>query len=78
MPDLTSMSEPSERLRTALLEGRFGDVTVEEWLQISFLELLDSQPIDIEYSVVYGGNRFLVHACVTSVGTPAAPARRKK
>ena len=57
----------------------YATVTLEEWLQVSFLALYHGEGVDIELPVVYGGARFLLHACVEQVVPPGdMSALRKK
>lgn len=57
----------------------YATVTLEEWLQVSFLHLYHGEEVHIELPVVYGGAAFHLHACVEQVipGEETAALRRQ-
>ena len=55
--------EVVERLEAGKLAG----ITMEEYLQVSFLSLMSGDEIHLEEKVMYGGNLFTLHACVSGV-----------
>jgi hypothetical protein len=47
--------------------GKFEGISLEEYMQVSFLSLISGDEVHVEDKVVYGGNVFLLHACVSQV-----------
>ncbi len=50
----------------------FATVSVEEYLQVSFLMLYHGEELHIEQKVMYGGGRYNLHACVSQVVAPGS------
>ena len=42
-------------------------ITMEEYLQVSFLSLMSEDEVHMEETIMYGGNLFTLHACVNQV-----------
>jgi len=57
----------------------YATVTMEEWLQVSFLSLFHGEEVHIELPIVYGGCAFHLHACVEQVvpGADVPPLRKE-
>ncbi len=72
-----SMSDTiSDRRTEELLEGLeagtldFKEVTMAEWLQVSFLMLYHGQETSTEQQILYGGAVYKLHTCVALVNPP--------
>ena len=53
--------------------GKTRGVLLDEFMQVSFLTLMHGDTVHIEVPVVYGGQLFELHACVSKVTTHDDP-----
>lgn len=57
----------TEQITKQLAANDVSGISLEEYLQVSFLELMSAEEVHVEESIMYGGNLFLLHACVSQV-----------
>ena len=55
----------------------FANVSMEEYLQVSFLMLYHGEEVHIEQKVMYGGGLYNLHACLSQVVNPGQIERDK-
>lgn len=78
-------STPSKERIVEIVDGirdntiDYDTVSMQEWLQISFLMLFDGDEVHMELPIIYGGSTYHLHACVEQVVPPggATPYRNK-
>ena len=66
MTDTISTSR-AEQVIEAMATNRLEGISLEEYLQVSFLTLMSGEEQHLEEKVMYGGNLFTLHACVSAV-----------
>ncbi len=64
---ITISSNRTEEVIKAIETGHIEGVTLEEYLQVSFLSLMSGDEIHFEEAVMYGGNLITLHTCVSQV-----------
>jgi len=65
---VTISNERTAEIIKALETGHGLDkVTMEEYLQVSFLTLMSGDEVHSEERIMYGGNVFSLHVCVNQV-----------
>lgn len=69
---VTISSNRTREILDRLEAGQIEGISLEEFMQVSFLSLMSGDEVHIEEKVMYGGNLFQLHACVNSV-TPSQP-----
>ena len=75
MTDTISASkaqQAADGIRNGTLD--FATISLEEYLQVSFLQLYHGAEVHIEQKVVYGGGVYALHACLSKVVPPAQVA----
>jgi hypothetical protein len=62
----------AEAIFNGLAEGTIdlSTITLEEYLQVSFLYLVSTEEIHIEQKVAYAGGIYNLHACVNNISPP--------
>ena len=68
--------EVRDGLESGTLE--FATISLEEYLQVSFLMLYHGEEVHVEQKVVYGGGVYNLHACLALVHPPSAIAELRK
>ena len=72
-PNLHKSSEIKESTRELLdsmLAGTadLSEISMEEYIQVAFVYAMSNNLIHIEQPVMYGGQHFNVHMCVSDIG----------
>lgn len=67
-------SSASEALRTIEIEallklGLTDGISLNEFLEVSFLNLMDNRETHIEQGIMYGSQHYLMHSCVENIAT---------
>jgi len=57
----------TDEILNAIERGEYKGITLEEYMQVSFLTLMSGEEQHIEERIMYGGNLFNLHACVSQV-----------
>lgn len=50
--------------------GDYAGITMEDYLQVSFLALISGDEVTVDDRIMYKGNVFSLHACITVVNPP--------
>lgn len=64
---VTILPNRAEEIIKKIAEGDFKGISLEEYMQVSFLTLMTGDEQHVEEKVMYGGNVFSLHACVAQV-----------
>ena len=67
-PSMISTSD-TQHLLNRLNHSDIEGISLVEFLQASFLGLMDGQTADVDVTVAYGTNYYNLHACVAQVAT---------
>lgn len=72
--------ERCEEIRVGLLSGKLDLHTVSllDWMHVSYLSLFNKQETHMQQSIVYDGNVYNLHFCVSSVVPPAQPEKLRE
>lgn len=65
--NITISTVRTEQILDKIERNDFKGISLEEYLQVSFLTLMSGEEQHLEEKVVYGGNVFELHACVQQV-----------
>jgi hypothetical protein len=73
---ITTSPSDFARIRDELVAGELDleSITLKEYLDVSFLSLYDGLEVNSDIRVVYQGNVYQLHTCVTGV-VPASPVK---
>ncbi|KKL27733.1 hypothetical protein LCGC14_2382220 [marine sediment metagenome] len=71
--------EGCEKIREGLIKGTIDltTISVAQWLHVSYLALFAQKETHMERAVVYEGNVYNLHLCVSGVMPPEATAKLK-
>lgn len=64
---ITISTNRTEEVLDMVDRGDYKGISLEEYMQVSFLALMSGDESHIEEKVMYGGNLFQLHACVHQV-----------
>ena len=56
----------------------YATVTVQEWLEVSFLMLFHGEESHIDIKIMYGGGVYGLHSCISGVAPPEKVAGLKE
>jgi len=68
-PSMKSTISPSraDEIIMMMENDDFEGISLEEYMQVSFMVLMSSGELHGEEKVMYGGNLYTLHACVSQV-----------
>lgn len=76
---ITISQNRTEEILDAMEDGFYGGISLEEYMQVSFLMLMSGDEQHVEERIMYGGNVFELHACVGQVSpSVSVKSLRKK
>ncbi len=72
--------ENCEKIREGIINGKLDltKISMATWLHVSYLELYNKQETHANQAVVYNGNVYNLHFCVTGVVPPADTAKLRE
>ena len=72
--------EACEKIREALIKGTIDlrTISVAQWIQVSYLNLFSQKETHMQQAIVYDGNVYNLHLCVTGVVPPASPDKLRE
>jgi len=71
--------EDCAKIREGLESGKIDlrDISMATWLQVSYLSLFNKQVTNGDQTIVYNGNVYNLHFCVSGVVPPADTVKLK-
>ena len=72
--------EACEKIREALIKGTIDlrTISVAQWIQVSYLNLFSQKETHMQQAIVYDGNVYNLHLCVSGVIPPASPDKLRE
>ena len=72
--------ERCAEIREGLLKGTIDlrEVSLAQWIHVSYLTLFDKKETHLEQAIVYEGNVYNLHLCVSGVIPPASPEKLRE
>jgi len=69
---VTISQSRTEEILNKLDAGDIDGISLREFMQISYLAMVGGDEVHLEMKIIYGGNTFNMHSCVSQVNPPLA------